>query len=59
MGDWSWPSNHATVAGALAAAPVVGGVHYLHDVTAGLALGVLVTVAMVSACGALQDRRPS
>ncbi|WP_116953214.1 phosphatase PAP2 family protein, partial [Jiangella endophytica] len=64
-GDWSWPSNHATIAAALATACVVvmpklwplvvpvaaaialarvaGGVHYLHDVLAGAALGVGVT----------------
>jgi undecaprenyl-diphosphatase len=64
-GDWSWPSNHATIAGALAVAcllvvprlwPVVvpvalavacarvaAGVHYVHDVASGLALGVVVT----------------
>jgi undecaprenyl-diphosphatase len=64
-GDWSWPSNHATIAGALAVAcllvvprlwPVIvpvalavagarvaAGVHYVHDVVSGLALGVVVT----------------
>lgn len=64
-GDWSWPSNHSTIAGALAVAcllaaprlwPVVvplalvvagarvaAGVHYVHDVASGLAVGVLVT----------------
>lgn len=64
-GDWSWPSNHSTIAGALAvscllAAPrlwpmvvplalaivgarVAAGVHYVHDVASGLALGVLAT----------------
>ncbi|WP_435768572.1 phosphatase PAP2 family protein [Nocardioides sp. SYSU DS0651] len=70
-GDWSWPSNHATVAAALAvacffavprlvwlvaplaalvaAARVAAGVHYAHDVLAGLALGVVgVTVAVVA-----------
>ncbi|WP_262283448.1 phosphatase PAP2 family protein [Micromonospora sp. MA102] len=63
-GDWSFPSNHATIAGALAAtalllhrriglvaAPLAVlaafsrtfvGVHYPHDVAAGLLLGVLV-----------------
>lgn len=63
--DWSWPSNHATIAGsiavacllvaprlwpllvplaaAVAAARVGAGVHYVHDVAAGLALGTLVT----------------
>ncbi|GAB1691844.1 phosphatase PAP2 family protein [Krasilnikovia sp. M28-CT-15] len=71
VGDWSFPSNHATVAGALAAgllvlaprwailaAPlavlvaasrVVGGVHYPHDVLAGLLLGATVTVAALVA----------
>jgi len=69
-GDWSFPSNHATVAFALAtvialvadrrmtvwlalvfavvaaAARVLEGVHYPHDVAAGALLGVLVvTVA--------------
>ncbi|SCL16811.1 undecaprenyl-diphosphatase [Micromonospora rhizosphaerae] len=65
VGDWSFPSNHATIAGALAgatlllhrrigliAAPLAVlaalsrtfiGVHYPHDVAAGLLLGVLVT----------------
>lgn len=64
-GDWSWPSNHSTIAGALAvacllvvprlwpavvplalavaAARVAAGVHYVHDVASGLALGVLIT----------------
>ncbi|MGY0007322.1 phosphatase PAP2 family protein [Micromonospora sp. I033] len=63
-GDWSFPSNHATIAGALAATALllhrrIGlvavplallaalsrtfvGVHYPHDVAAGLLLGVLV-----------------
>lgn len=67
-GDWSFPSNHATVAGALAAAVVVlaprfallavpaagvvavarvlTGVHYPHDVLAGLLLGASVTLAL-------------
>ncbi|RZU72692.1 undecaprenyl-diphosphatase [Micromonospora kangleipakensis] len=62
-GDWSFPSNHATIAGALAAATLllhrrIGlvaaplallaalsrtfiGVHYPHDVAAGLLLGAL------------------
>ncbi|MEU5779907.1 phosphatase PAP2 family protein [Micromonospora lupini] len=65
-GDWSFPSNHATLAGALAittlllsrrlglvALPlavlaafsrVFVGVHYPHDVAAGLLLGALVAV---------------
>ncbi|MFE9206051.1 phosphatase PAP2 family protein [Micromonospora sp. NPDC007230] len=64
VGDWSFPSNHATIAGALAATTLllhrrIGlvaaplallaalsrtfvGVHYPHDVAAGLLLGVLV-----------------
>jgi undecaprenyl-diphosphatase len=67
--DWSFPSNHATVAGALAAgvvllAPrlallavpvavgvagmrVVAGVHYPHDVLAGLLLGAAFTTAVL------------
>ncbi|MEU7615165.1 phosphatase PAP2 family protein [Micromonospora rifamycinica] len=66
IGDWSFPSNHATIAGALAtaigllsprwgllAAPlallaafsrVFVGVHYPHDVLAGLLLGLTVTL---------------
>ncbi|ALG13713.1 phosphatase PAP2 family protein [Kibdelosporangium phytohabitans] len=61
VGDWSFPSNHATIAGAaavglllvhrvmgvvavalailVAVARVVEGVHYPHDVLAGLLLG--------------------
>jgi undecaprenyl-diphosphatase len=64
VGDWSFPSNHATIAGALAATTLllhrrIGlvaaplallaavsrtfvGVHYPHDVAAGLLLGVVV-----------------
>lgn len=64
VGDWSFPSNHATIAGALAAATLLlhrrlgliavpvallaaisrtfVGVHYPHDVAAGLLLGALV-----------------
>jgi undecaprenyl-diphosphatase len=64
-GDWSWPSNHSTIAGALAVAcllvaprlwplvvplalavagaRVAAGVHYVHDVASGLALGALIT----------------
>ena len=69
QGDWSWPSNHATLAGAAAAAVVLtvprllvvagpvallvasarvaAGVHYVHDVLSGLALGTLVVVLAV------------
>ncbi|MFE9184752.1 phosphatase PAP2 family protein [Micromonospora haikouensis] len=65
VGDWSFPSNHSTIAGALATAIVLlsprlawyavplavlaafsrvfVGVHYPHDVLAGLLLGALVT----------------
>jgi undecaprenyl-diphosphatase len=68
-GDWSFPSNHATIAGAAAVslavvrrallwltAPlallmafsrVFVGVHYPHDVIAGLALGTLVALVAV------------
>lgn len=68
-GDWSFPSNHATIAGAAAltlalaghtllwlTAPlallmafsrVFVGVHYPHDVAAGLAFGALVALAAV------------
>ncbi|GAB2625860.1 hypothetical protein GCM10027168_67010 [Streptomyces capparidis] len=70
-GDWSFPSNHATIAGALAvglalawprlaavtlplgvlaaALRVLVGVHYPHDVLAGLALGAAVAAAVVTA----------
>ncbi|ONI85119.1 hypothetical protein ALI22I_29460 [Saccharothrix sp. ALI-22-I] len=63
VGDWSFPSNHATIAGAAAvailwssralgalalafailtaASRVFVGVHYPHDVAAGLLLGVM------------------
>jgi undecaprenyl-diphosphatase len=82
-GDWSWPSNHATIAGALAVAcllvvprlwPVVlpvalavagarvaAGVHYVHDVASGLALGVVVTclVALVVHTGGQRLMRRS
>ena len=82
-GDWSWPSNHSTIAGALAMAcllvaprlwPVVvplalavagarvaAGVHYVHDVATGLALGVLVTclVGLTVHAGAQQVTRRS
>ncbi|MER7888854.1 phosphatase PAP2 family protein [Micromonospora sp. NPDC094482] len=65
-GDWSFPSNHSTIAGALAvatlllsrrfglvAAPIAAlaafsrtfvGVHYPHDVVAGVLLGALVVL---------------
>ncbi|MEV5804305.1 phosphatase PAP2 family protein [Streptomyces parvulus] len=68
-GDWSFPSNHATIAGGAAAAlalvrwtavrvtvplallmafsRVFVGVHYPHDVVAGLLLGAVVAVAAV------------
>ncbi|MEH0935765.1 phosphatase PAP2 family protein [Micromonospora psammae] len=75
-GDWSFPSNHATIAGALAAATlllsrrlglvaavlalvaalsrVFVGVHYPHDVGAGLLLGALLAaVATPLAAGPL------
>ena len=76
--DWSFPSNHATVAGALAAGllviagrwwivavplgsavaamRVVAGVHYPHDVLAGLLLGAAVTVAVLLGCGPAAHR---
>ncbi|MEU6918256.1 phosphatase PAP2 family protein [Streptomyces olindensis] len=68
-GDWSFPSNHATIAGAAAVAlalvrrallwltaplallmafsRVFVGVHYPHDVVAGLALGTVVALVAV------------
>ena len=68
-GDWSFPSNHATIAGAAAVAlalvrrallwltaplallmafsRVFVGVHYPHDVIAGLALGAVVAFVAV------------
>ncbi|WP_405586910.1 phosphatase PAP2 family protein [Streptomyces sp. NBC_01092] len=68
-GDWSFPSNHATIAGAAAIAlaltgrallrltaplallmafsRVFVGVHYPHDVAAGLVLGAAVAMAAV------------
>ncbi|MCP2266205.1 undecaprenyl-diphosphatase [Promicromonospora thailandica] len=82
-GDWSWPSNHSTIAGALATACLVAvprlwpavvplalavagarvaaGVHYVHDVTSGLALGVLITcvVGLAVHSGAQRVRRRS
>ncbi|MEV7329739.1 phosphatase PAP2 family protein [Micromonospora sp. NPDC093244] len=67
-GDWSFPSNHATIAGALAvttlllsrqlglfALPLAAlaafsrvfvGVHYPHDVAAGVLLGALVAAVL-------------
>jgi undecaprenyl-diphosphatase len=67
-GDWSFPSNHATVAGAAAvalawsgarlgffavgvalfaaASRIVVGVHYPHDVIAGLILGAMVALVL-------------
>ena len=84
MGDWSWPSNHATIAAAFAAAciftlpgsawfvapvaaliaasRVAAGVHYVHDVLAGLALGLLgvaIAVAIMRpVCDRLVHRAP-
>ncbi|MFC6020440.1 phosphatase PAP2 family protein [Plantactinospora solaniradicis] len=78
-GDWSFPSNHSTVAGALAAGlvllvprlglvvavpvavavaalRVLAGVHYPHDVVAGLLLGAstsIVLLLVLSPAGAL------
>ncbi|WP_217235037.1 phosphatase PAP2 family protein [Streptomyces sp. AC555_RSS877] len=71
-GDWSFPSNHATIAGAaavtlalvrrtalwltaplallMASSRVFVGVHYPHDVAAGLALGAAVAFAVVRLC---------
>ncbi len=71
VGDLSFPSNHSTVAGALAtglvllaprlalvavptaivvaAMRVVAGVHYPHDVLAGLLLGATITAALLVA----------
>ncbi|MFJ8636152.1 phosphatase PAP2 family protein [Streptomyces sp. NPDC093568] len=68
-GDWSFPSNHATIAGAatvalaltgrallwltapaallMAFSRVFVGVHYPHDVAAGLVLGAVVAVTAV------------
>jgi membrane-associated phospholipid phosphatase len=84
VGDWSWPSNHGTIAAAFAAAcfftfprsawfvtpiaaliaasRVAAGVHYVHDVLAGVALGMLgVTIAvaiMRPVCDRLFYRAP-
>lgn len=77
-GDWSWPSNHSVLAGAVAsaciltvarsawiAAPlalliagsrVAAGVHYLHDVLSGLALGFVVVVLVVVTLRPVVDR---
>ncbi|MDG4788798.1 phosphatase PAP2 family protein [Micromonospora sp. WMMD1102] len=71
VGDWSFPSNHATLAGGLAAGlvllaprlwylavPMAGavaalrvatGVHYPHDVLAGLLLGATASAALLIA----------
>ncbi|GLW06330.1 hypothetical protein Misp01_14600 [Microtetraspora sp. NBRC 13810] len=71
-GDWAFPSNHAAIAGGLAAGlvllsprlgavavPLAGlvaalrvlaGVHYPHDVLAGLFLGATVTTTVVLLC---------
>ncbi|GAB2890306.1 phosphatase PAP2 family protein [Streptomyces deserti] len=68
-GDWSFPSNHATISGAAAVTLVLArralvwltaplallmafsrvfvGVHYPHDVVAGLALGAVVALVAV------------
>ncbi|MBV7696239.1 phosphatase PAP2 family protein [Streptomyces sp. TRM70350] len=70
-GDWSFPSNHAAIAGAaavallfvsqrlcavaavaafaMAASRVWVGAHYPHDVVAGVAVGALVALLMMSA----------
>ncbi|WP_129789879.1 phosphatase PAP2 family protein [Promicromonospora panici] len=77
-GDWSWPSNHSTIAGALtvacllvaprlwpavvplalviAGARVAAGVHYMHDVASGLALGVLIACLVGLAVHAVVQR---
>lgn len=79
-GDWSWPSNHSTIAAsltvacllvaprlwpvlvplglAIALARVGAGVHYVHDVASGLALGTLVTGTAARAAAAALGRRP-
>ncbi|CAL9482679.1 phosphatase PAP2 family protein [Streptomyces sp. enrichment culture] len=77
-GDWSFPSNHATIAGASAAALVLMrraliwvtaplallvafsrvfvGVHYPHDVGAGLLLGAAVALTVVVLATGLATR---
>ncbi len=80
VGDWSWPSNHATLAAAFAtacllAAPrvtpwvcavallvagsrVAAGVHYVHDVLAGLVVGSAVVLLAVMLLRPLLRRLP-
>ncbi|MFC0507452.1 phosphatase PAP2 family protein [Micromonospora costi] len=70
-GDWSFPSNHSTIAGALAVATLLlsrrlglvalplaalaafsrtfVGVHYPHDVAAGVLLGAVVVLVLLPA----------
>jgi len=77
VGDWSWPSNHATIAGALAtacglvaprtvwlvgpvaaavaASRVAAGVHYVHDVLAGAALGIVGVLVALRLLRPLRD----
>jgi membrane-associated phospholipid phosphatase len=82
-GDWSFPSNHATIAGGAATATVLlshrlgllaapialltafsrtfVGVHYPHDVIAGVLLGIgivaVVVLLLIGPVGTLLDRR--
>src|SRR5699024_12520427 len=42
---------------AIAASRVAAGVHYVHDVLSGLALGALVVAAVVAAASPVLDRR--
>lgn len=78
MGDWSFPSNHSTIAGAAAvavlwssralgglavaaallaaASRVFVGVHYPHDVVAGLLLGATVAALLLSLLTRLTTR---
>ncbi len=78
-GDWSWPSNHATIAAAfatacalalprslwlgaptallIAASRVGAGVHYVHDVLSGLALGTLAVAVTVTLATCVRGRR--